>query len=117
MKILCLADLHIGETQLQKALIGELTGHLLEIQALSLSENPDVIINIVDATNLSRSLFFTTQLLELGIPVVAALNKHESFMEQECPAAEAMDRICRRFRGEYVPLPEIKKKRKWFFKK
>ena len=38
-------------------------------------ENPDVIINIVDATNLSRSLFFTTQLLELGIPVVVALNK------------------------------------------
>ncbi len=36
---------------------------------------PDVIINIVDATNLSRSLFFTTQLLELGIPVVVALNK------------------------------------------
>ena len=39
------------------------------------SENPDAIINIVDATNLSRSLFFTTQLLELGIPVVVALNK------------------------------------------
>ena len=38
-------------------------------------ENPDVIINIVDATNLSRSLFFTTQLLELGIPMVIALNK------------------------------------------
>ena len=37
-------------------------------------ENPDVIINIVDATNLSRSLFFTTQLLELGIPVVIAVN-------------------------------------------
>ena len=40
-------------------------------------ENPDVIINIVDATNLSRSLFFTTQLLELGIPVVIALNKSD----------------------------------------
>ena len=39
------------------------------------NEKPDVIINIVDATNLSRSLFFTTQLLELGIPVVVALNK------------------------------------------
>lgn len=39
------------------------------------NENPDVIINIVDATNLSRSLFFTTQLLELGIPLVVALNK------------------------------------------
>ncbi len=38
-------------------------------------ENPDVILNIVDGTNLSRSLFFTTQLLELGIPVVVALNK------------------------------------------
>lgn len=40
-------------------------------------ENPDVIINIVDATNLSRSLFFTSQLLELGIPVVVALNKSD----------------------------------------
>jgi len=39
------------------------------------NENPEAIINIVDATNLSRSLFFTTQLLELGIPVVVALNK------------------------------------------
>ena len=40
-----------------------------------LENHPDVIINIVDATNLSRSLFFTTQLLELGIPMVVALNK------------------------------------------
>ena len=41
------------------------------------NENPDVLINIVDATNLSRSLFFTTQLLELGIPMVVALNKSD----------------------------------------
>ena len=41
------------------------------------AEDPDVIINVVDATNLSRSLFFTTQLLELGIPVVIALNKSD----------------------------------------
>ena len=41
------------------------------------NEAPDVIINIVDATNLSRSLFFTTQLLELGIPMVVALNKSD----------------------------------------
>ena len=39
------------------------------------NEKPDAIVNIVDATNLSRSLFFTTQLLELGIPMVVALNK------------------------------------------
>ena len=40
-------------------------------------QSPDAIINIVDATNLSRSLFFTTQILELGIPVVVALNKSD----------------------------------------
>ena len=40
-------------------------------------EHPDAIINIVDATNLSRSLFFTTQLLELGVRVVVALNKSD----------------------------------------
>ncbi len=46
-------------------------------------EHPDVIINIVDATNLSRSLFFTTQLLELGIPVVVALNKSDINVKKE----------------------------------
>ncbi|MBO5023752.1 MAG: ferrous iron transporter B [Clostridia bacterium] len=47
------------------------------------NEKPDVIINIVDATNLSRSLFFTTQLLELGIPVVVALNKADLNQKKE----------------------------------
>ena len=47
------------------------------------NENPEVIINIVDATNLSRSLFFTTQLLELGIPVVVALNKSDINAKKE----------------------------------
>ncbi len=46
-------------------------------RAFILNEKPDAIINIVDATNLSRSLFFTTQLLELGIPMVVALNKSD----------------------------------------
>lgn len=47
------------------------------------NEHPDVIINIVDATNLDRSLFFTTQLLELGIPVVVALNKSDVSKKQQ----------------------------------
>ncbi len=47
------------------------------------NENPDVIVNIVDATNVSRSLFFTTQLLELGIPVVVALNKADVNKKRE----------------------------------
>ena len=40
-------------------------------------ESPDVIISIVDAANLRRSLFYTTQLMELGVPVVIALNKSD----------------------------------------
>lgn len=39
-----------------------------------LEENPDLIINIVDATSLERSLYLTTQLMELDIPMVLALN-------------------------------------------
>ncbi len=47
------------------------------------NEKIDAIINIVDSTNLSRSLFFTTQLLELGIPVVIALNKSDLALKKE----------------------------------
>ena len=47
------------------------------------NEHPDAIINIVDATNLSRSLFFTTHLLELGVPVVVALNKSDLTEKKE----------------------------------
>ncbi len=47
------------------------------------NEKPDAIINIVDATNLSRSLFFTTQLLELDIPVIVALNKTDVNKKKE----------------------------------
>ena len=46
-------------------------------------DHPDVIVNIVDATNLSCSLFFTTQLLELGIPMVVALNKTDTNAKKE----------------------------------
>ncbi len=59
------------------------------------NENPDVIINIVDATNLSRSLFFTTQLLELGVPVVVALNKSDinEKKETEINVASLSDKL------------------------
>lgn len=53
-------------------------------------EHPDVIINIVDATNLSRSLFFTTQLLELGIPVIVALNKSDINAKKDTKIDEKM---------------------------
>ncbi len=54
------------------------------------NEHPDAIINIVDATNLSRSLFFTTQLLELGIPVVVALNKSDVNEKKETKIDEKL---------------------------
>ena len=41
--------------------------------------------------------------------VLAAQNRHESFMEQDCPAARAMERICQRFMGEYVPMPPLRR--------
>lgn len=47
------------------------------------NESPDVLINVVDATNLGRSLFFTTQLLELGIPMVVALNKSDVTLKKD----------------------------------
>ena len=39
-----------------------------------INEHPDVILNIVDGTNLERNLYLTTQLMELGVPVVIAIN-------------------------------------------
>ena len=55
--------------------ISPYTGEEAITKEYILEENTDVIINIVDGANLSRSLFFTTQLIELGIPMVIALNK------------------------------------------
>lgn len=57
--------------------ISPFTGEEAITRDFILDEAPDVIINIVDGANVSRSLFFTTQLLELGIPVVIALNKND----------------------------------------
>jgi ferrous iron transport protein B len=43
-------------------------------------ERPDVVIDVVDSTNLERNLYLTIQLLELGLPVVVALNIHDEAM-------------------------------------
>ena len=64
------------------------------------NEHPDVIINIVDATNLSRSLFFTTQLLELGIPVVVALNKSDINEKKETKIDEKNKYTPGMYKGE-----------------
>ena len=47
-----------------------------------LNEKPDVIINVLDASNLERNLFLTTQLIDMNLPVVAALNMHDELLKQ-----------------------------------
>ena len=47
-----------------------------------LDEKPDVVINIVDATNIERNLYLTTQLMEFGLPVVVALNMMDEIEAQ-----------------------------------
>jgi ferrous iron transport protein B len=47
-----------------------------------INENPDLIINIVDATNLERNLYLTTQIMEMGRPVVVALNMMDVVKKQ-----------------------------------
>ncbi|GAU79155.1 ferrous iron transport protein B [Fusibacter sp. 3D3] len=73
--------------------IAPFTGEEAITRDFVLSASPDVIINIVDATNLSRSLFFTTQLIEIGIPVIIALNK--------------MDLIAKK--GDYIDVVGLQK--------
>lgn len=48
-----------------------------------LKENPDVIIDLVDATNIERNLYLTTQLIETGVPVVIALNMADLLEKEE----------------------------------
>lgn len=48
-----------------------------------MNDNPDVIINLVDATNIERNLYLTTQLIETGIPVVIALNMADLVKKQD----------------------------------
>ncbi|OAB46071.1 ferrous iron transport protein B [Paenibacillus glacialis] len=58
-----------------------------------LEEKPDVVINIVDATNIERNLYLTTQLIELGIPVVVALNMMDALES----------------RGDQIDIPRLEK--------
>jgi len=49
--------------------------------------------------------------------VLAAINRHESFMEQVCPASEAMNRIAQRFLGEFVAMPAFESPRRSIWKR
>ena len=53
-----------------------------------LDEKPDCVINIVDATNLERNLYLTTQIMEIDVPVVIALNMMDA-VEKNCEKINA----------------------------
>ena len=71
-----------------------------------IAERPDAILNIVDGTNLERNLYLTTQLTELGIPVVMALNMMD-LVEKNGDRIN-VDELARQFGCKIVPISALK---------
>lgn len=71
-----------------------------------ISERPDAILNIVDGTNLERSLYLTTQLTELGIPVVMAVNMMD--VVNKSGDTIDFDKISQKLGCEAVPVSALK---------
>ncbi|MFA5331782.1 MAG: ferrous iron transport protein B [Methanoregula sp.] len=66
-----------------------------------IDEKPDVVIHVIDATNLERNLYLTTQLLETGVPVVIALNMSDM-------SEQRGDQISRKKMEEYLEVPVVR---------
>ena len=73
-----------------------------------ITEKPDVILNIVDGTNIERNLYLTTQLLELGIPVVIAVNMLD-LLEKNGDKIDLV-RLGKKFGCEVVAISALKGK-------
>lgn len=71
-----------------------------------LQEKPDVIINIIDATNLERNLYLTTQVLELGIPTIIALNMMD--LMKEGGAVIDTAKLSKELGCQVVPISALK---------
>lgn len=71
-----------------------------------LHDKPDVIINIIDSTNLERNLYLTTQLIQLGLPVVAALNMFD-ILEKRGDKIN-VELFCKSFGILFVPISAAK---------
>ena len=77
------ADKNVGVTDLPG--IYSLSPYTLEevvARNYLINENPDAVLNIVDGTNLERNLYLTTQLAELGLPMVVAVNMMDVVAKQ-----------------------------------
>ncbi len=71
-----------------------------------ISDRPDVILNIVDGTNIERNLYLTTQLLELGIPVVMAVNMAD--LLEKAGDKIHIDKLSRRLGCDVVEISALK---------
>ena len=71
-----------------------------------LDENPDVILNIVDGTNLERNLYLTTQFMELGIPVVVAINMMD-VVENKGDKIN-IEELSKKLKSKVVPISALK---------
>lgn len=87
---------------------------------------PLLVVNRVVESLVARDEMYSPQTVAnvLDVPLLgyvpedraalAALMRHESFMDTDCPAAQAITRIAQRFMGEFVPMPALRKKRSIF---
>ena len=73
-----------------------------------ITERPDAILNIVDGTNLERNLYLTTQLTELGIPVVVAINMLD-LIEKNGDSID-IDMLAKEMGVKFVPISALKGK-------
>ena len=64
-----------------------------------IDEKPDVVLNIIDGTNLERNLYLTTQLVELGIPVVVAINHFYADTDKEI---EFIEKFCKQKGADFA---------------
>ena len=71
-----------------------------------INEMPDAIINIVDGTNLERNLYLSTQIMELGIPVVMAINMMD--LVQKSGNKIHIDKLSKKLGGEVVEISALK---------
>jgi ferrous iron transport protein B len=73
-----------------------------------LEENPDLIVNILDASNLERNLFLTTQLLEMKVPIVVALNMTD--LAERRKLRIEVDHLMQHLDCPVIPIVASKKK-------
>ena len=100
-------------------------------RAIALAEaaglpRPMLVVNRVRPDMVARGEMYSPQAVAstLDVPllgfvpedraVLAAAARHESFMDTDGPAKQAMERIAQRFLGEFVPMPTVERKRRWW---